>query len=116
MMNVKEQKIVERISREYTLKETTKLDELKQLDRKVMKKARVFAYTFGTIGSLIMGLGMTMAMQVILAEYNLWGILIGCLGILMVSINYLMYKKIMTKNKNKYADQILKLSEELLNQ
>ena len=40
---------------------------------------------------------------------------IGLLGIAMVSINYFIYKKILNKDKAKYKDQIIKLSDELLN-
>ena len=56
---------VARIRQEYTEKNTQKLDELKALDRKVKLPAEIFAYTFGTVGSLVLGAGMSMAMGVI---------------------------------------------------
>lgn len=113
-INLKQQKIIDRITSQYKTKETTKLDELKTLDKKARKGANVFAYVFGTMGSLVLGAGMSIAMQVILADYMLLGILIGCVGIIMVGLNYFIYKALLKKGKNKYASQILEISNELL--
>ena len=44
------------------------------------------------------------------------GIIIGCLGILGVSVNYPLYKKILTKSKNKYASDIINLANEIVNE
>ena len=44
------------------------------------------------------------------------GIIIGCLGILGVSVNYPLYKKILAKSKNKYASDIIKLANEIANE
>ena len=41
------------------------------------------------------------------------GIVIGCVGIIGVSVNYTIYKKILTKSKNKYASDIIKLANEI---
>ena len=43
------------------------------------------------------------------------GIGVGLVGILLTSINYPMYKKILKSRKNKYSEQILELSDSILN-
>lgn len=113
-MSNNEKKYVEKILNNYKEKKVTKLDELRALDKRASQGANLFAAIFGTIGSLVLGLGMCLAMK-ILGDMMLLGIIIGLVGIFMVSINYFIYKKILNKNRAKYADQIKKLSEEILN-
>lgn len=105
--------IVEKIQNDYTEKQTTKLDELVALDKRVKKPAQIFAYIFGTIGALILGTGMCLAMEII-GESMIAGIAIGLVGIGMVSVNYLLYKKLLKKSKDKHADKVLALSNEIL--
>lgn len=114
-MNANEKKYVEKVVRDFSTKEETKLDKLRELNKKARKGANVFAYVFGTIGSLVLGMGMCVAMKVILPELMWLGIVVGLVGILMVSVNYPIYKKLLEKGKNKYSRQILDLSEEILN-
>ena len=116
--------LVQKIRTQYTDKENTQLDELKTLDKKVNKPANVFAYTFGTIGSLVLGSGMSLAMNVIepgkyfgitISEnMMLPGIIIGLLGIAMVSVNYPIYKSILDARRNKYSDKIIALSDRIM--
>ena len=48
--------LVQKIRSQYTEKEQTDLDELKALDKKVKKPADVFAYVFGSIAAIVMGM------------------------------------------------------------
>lgn len=112
---MKEQKYIKNVVEQYKKKENTKLEELKALDKKAKRTANTFAYIFGILGSLVLGFGMCVAMKVILAEYMYLGIIIGLIGILMVSVNYPIYKRLLARGKNRYASQILELSNELLN-
>ena len=59
---------------------------------------------------------MCVAMEVILAELMWVGIIVGVVGILLVSINYPMYNKILAARKRKYAGQIIELSKSILNE
>lgn len=105
----------EQIANEYAPKQTSKVKALKKLDAKAKNPAQIFTYTFGIASSLVLGLGMSLAMGVI-GGGALWmaiGIVIGCVGILGVSVNYALYKKILTKSKNKYAEDIIKLAKEI---
>lgn len=114
-MNNYETVKVEQIRQEYMEKKPTKLDELKALDRKVKVPAEIFAYTFGSVGALVLGTGMCLAMEVIGSMMAL-GIVIGLVGIGMVSVTYALYQKLLKSRKQKYAKQILELSNALLNE
>ncbi|MBQ9134588.1 MAG: hypothetical protein IJX66_00680 [Lachnospiraceae bacterium] len=124
-MNKNDQEfLVQKIRTQYTEKEHTQLDELKALDKKVKKPANIFAYTFGTIGSLVLGTGMSFAMNVIEPGTYLGitigenmmvpGIIIGLVGILMVSINYPVYKKLLSSRRSKYANDVIALSDKIM--
>lgn len=120
MTQKNEKQVVEKIKNYYSEKsnEQSKIDELKALDRKVKAPAKAFAYTYGSVGSLVLGTGMTMAMKVIgasVAALMPVGLVVGVLGIAMVSTTYPIYQKILAKRKAKYSDEIVAKSNELLN-
>lgn len=123
-MNNSEKKYVEKVMESYKEKEISKIDELKQLDKKVKKPATIFAYVYGSIAALIFGLGMCMAMKSLPAALlnaiasqllMVLGIIIGIFGMLMCGSTYFIYKKMLQSRKNKYGNQIIELSNELLN-
>ncbi|MBQ8406729.1 MAG: dihydropteridine reductase [Clostridia bacterium] len=94
--------------------EQSKMEKLVALDKKVKRPAEVFAYTFGTVGSLVFGTGMCLALGAIGSSLPL-GVAVGVLGAVLCGITYPAYKAIMKKRKAKYADEIIRLSDELLN-
>ena len=112
----KEKKYVEGVVRKYEEREETKLEKLRKLDSKAKKGPSIFAYVFGSIGSLVLGFGMCLAMEIIFPGLMVVGILIGLVGIAMVSVNYSIYKNLLEKSKRKHADEILGLSKDLLNE
>ena len=111
------EKIVKEIKEGYEPKEKTKYDELIALNRKVELPAYIFAYAFGIVGALILGVGMCLAMQVIGTGVPLMvlGIVVGIIGIALISVNYPIFLAIMKSRKKKYADKIISISDELLN-
>ena len=115
-MNQNEINYVKNLQEQYTEKplNLSKIDELKALDKKVKKPAIIFAYSFGTTGTLILGTGMSFAMKVI-GNSMLTGIGIGILGIAMVSLTPFLFKTFLNKRKEKYANEILTKSNEILN-
>lgn len=119
MYQEKEKQYIAAIRKEYEEKDeqTTKLEQLQNLNDKVRRPANIFAYVFGIIGTLILGIGLCLAMKVIGGGVAsmIAGIIIGIVGIGAVSSNYFIYKKIMDSRKKKYAKQVLELSDELLN-
>ncbi len=88
-MNETERKAAEKIKARYAPAEEkrTKLDELRRLDAKATRPAEIFAYTFGTAATLLLGFGMCLAMKV-LFDMPPVGIVIGCVGILAMCVNY----------------------------
>ena len=106
----------EQIANEYAPKQTSKVKALKRLDAKAKNPANIFTYTFGIVSSLVLGTGMSLSMGVIGGGTPLiiaLGVILGCVGIIGVSVNYTIYKKILTKSKNKYASDIIKLANEI---
>lgn len=109
----------EHIANEYAPKQTSKIKALKKLDAKAKQPANIFAYTFGIAFSLVLGTGMSLSMGVIGGGSGLMmglGIVIGCVGIIGVGVNYPLYKRILAKSKNKYATDIIKLANEIANE
>ena len=115
-----QQFMAQKIRTQYVEKQATELDELRRLDAKVKRPANVFAYIFGSVSALIMGSGMSLVMTDIAAQLNLGdmmipGIIIGVVGLIMALINYPIHKSILASRKNKYAHQILALSDKIMN-
>ncbi len=107
--------LAESIAKDYAPKESSKIVALKKLDAKAKLPATVFTYTFGIVSALVLGTGMSLAMQVI-GEGTFWmtfGIFVGILGIVGCSINYPIYKKILEKGKSKYAYEIVELARQI---
>ena len=111
--------LVQKIRTQYTEKEHTGLDELKELDSKVKRPANVFAYIFGSISAIIMGGGMSLVMTDIgttvgISDPMLPGIIIGIAGMFMAIINYPIYKGILGARRKKYADKIIAISDKIM--
>ncbi|MBQ8525654.1 MAG: dihydropteridine reductase [Clostridia bacterium] len=111
--------LVQKIRTQYTEKEHSGLDALKELDTKVKRPANVFAYVFGTISAIIMGSGMSLVMTDIgemlgMTDTMIPGIIIGIIGMMMAIINYPIYKSILGSRKKKYADRIMELSDKIM--
>ncbi|MBQ8394162.1 MAG: dihydropteridine reductase [Clostridia bacterium] len=114
-MSDKEMKMVEGIRNGYTEKKRTKLNEMMELDRKAKMPAIVFAYVFGVIASLVLGVGMCLAMEVLVISHGMAiGVVVGVVGLFMAAINYFLYQGIRNRGKRKYGAQILALSREIL--
>ena len=110
--------LVQKIRTQYTEKQYTGLDKLRELDAKVKRPANTFAYIFGSISAIIMGSGMSLVMTDIATTVGiensmLCGIVIGVIGMLMAIINYPIYKRILSSRRKKYANQIITLSDKL---
>ncbi len=105
----------ESIAKEYAPKDDSKIVALKKLDQKAKRPANVFAYTFGIISSLVAGLGMSLAMNVIggTTAFMVLGIVIGIIGFTCCGINYPIYKRILENGKKKYAFEIVELAREI---
>lgn len=92
--------------------EKSKFQRLIELDKKVKNAARIVAISFGVVGVLVFGMGMSMAM--VWALY-VWGAVVGLVGVALIVAAYPLMRFTLKKQKQKYSQEILRLSEELLN-
>ncbi len=106
----------EKIASEYAPQETRKAVALKKLDNRAKAPARIFAYTFGVIMTLLLGVGMCLSLNIIGDGGTMFmtlGIIAGIIGIAGVSVNYVIYKRILDSSKKKYATDIITLAEQI---
>lgn len=91
----------------------SKLKKLKKLDEKVKNIPTMWSLCLGIGGVLIFGLGLTMIL-----EWNLvaLGVIIDIISCVPMGLAYFVYNRLKTKLTQKYKDEILALSEELLNE
>ena len=110
-----ERREISSIRRQYLAKneEETKFEKLKRLDAKVKNWPTTIALILGIVGILIFGLGLTMVLE---WSIVIWGIVIAIVGSIPIALAYPVYLKRLQINKEKYGEEILKLSEELLNE
>lgn len=119
-MNQNDQEfLVQKIRTQYTETAHTRLDTLKELDAKVKRPAVVFSYLFGCVSAIIMGSGMSLVMTDIGSAIGVEnpmipGIVIGLVGMAMAIVNYPIYKGILGSRRKKYADKIIALSDEIM--
>ncbi len=108
-----EKREIEDIRRRYQTAplEISSLDRLRMLDKKVKKAPTVISLVLGIVGTLVFGLGLTMVLE---WQIPLWGIVVMLFGCAVVVAAYFAYNYLLTKNKNKYGAEILRLSDELL--
>lgn len=108
----------ESIAKDYAPKDNSKIIALRKLDNRAKLPATVFTYSFGIASSLVVGLGMCLAMQVIGSGAFLMviGVILGILGFIGWGINYPLYKKMLEKGKTRYAYEIVELARQISEQ
>lgn len=110
-----EREQIEDIRKNYLPKseEESKLSRLKKLHSKVKNIPCVWGLSVGIFGVLLFGLGLAMVL-----EWNslVFGIVVSVIGCLPMAIAYPIYKKSKDILTNKNKGEILRLSEELLNE
>lgn len=121
MNQMDQQFMAQKIRAQYTEKQTTELENLRQMDARVKRPAQVFSYVFGSISALIMGAGMSLVMTDIgailgMASTLVPGIAVGLVGMALALVNYPLHKKLLAARKKKYGAEILALSEKIMNQ
>ncbi len=107
-----ERKEIDSIRKQYVGdKEESKLDRLRSLHAKVKNGAKAIALAIGILGCLLFGLGLTMILE---WSVILWGVVVAAFGAAAMSVAYPVYTWVLQSNKNKYGEEIVRLSEELL--
>ncbi len=103
---------VQKIREKYLPKEVTKLDQLRALDAGVTKRGMAVSLVHGILYTLLLGLGMSCCM-VWAGKLFLPGVVIGCIGLIGVSVTYPIYNQIVKMDREKIAPEILRLTEEI---
>ena len=113
-----QQQEVEDIRKKYLPKEEDKMEQLRKLHAIPTQKAQIASLAVGIIGTLIMGTGMSFAMTDIGAVLGslsmVLGIAVGFVGMVLVALAYPLYNRVLKKQREKIAPEILRLSDELL--
>lgn len=104
---------IESIRRQYKeeLHEETSAQRLLRLHSFVINSATCISLILGVLGILVFGLGMTFVL-----EWNdaVVGVILGGVGAILAVLAYPAYKLVLSRNKKKYGEEILRLSSELL--
>ena len=110
--SAKDQEEIDRIRRKYIPKTEDKMELLRKMDRDVTKPGTMWAIIIGTVGCLIFGAGLSLAM-VWTDSLLVVGIVVGIIGIAVMAAGVPIYNKITEKERERIAPQILALTEEL---
>ena len=110
--SAKQQEEIEAIRRKYLPKEEDKMEQLRQMDKRVSRKGTIISIIIGVIGCLLLGIGMCCTMEWA-GRWFVPGITIGVIGIVMIALAYPLYERITKKERKKIAPLILKLADEL---
>ena len=111
---------IEKIRKKYLPREESKMDQLRRLHHSASKKANAWSISIGTLGALILGTGMSLCLTELsgfLGGNGMFiGIPVGLVGIVLVALAYPVYNRILKTERERIAPEILRLSEELLQQ
>ena len=111
--SAKEQEEVKRIRSKYVPQEENPMERLRRLDAQVSRKPTTAAIIVGVVGTLILGTGMSCCMVWSGAVFG-WGIAIGIAGMAVLSLAYPLYNRMLKKERERVAPEILRLTEELM--
>jgi hypothetical protein len=113
--SAKQQEELKNIRLKYLPQEENKMEQLRKLDQSVTSQGTIMSLLVGVISALILGLGMSCIMVWSDAMF-VPGIIIGLLGIAGIAASYPVFRIITRNQREKLAPQILKLTEELMEQ
>jgi hypothetical protein len=120
--SAKEQAELKKIREKYMpmTESEDKMARLRRLDASVTGRAQKIAIVFGVIGTLILGLGMSLCMTDLgdaLGSYRdmsmVIGVAVGVMGSVLTSLAYPIYKAIVKARRKKLAPEIIRLADEL---
>lgn len=108
-----QQEEIKKIREKYVPKETDKMEQLRRLDRSVTQKGTAISLAAGIVGAILLGIGMCCTM-VWADRFFVPGIIVGIIGIAVLSASYPIYNYIIKKEREKIASEIIRLTDELM--
>ena len=112
------QREVEEIRKKYLPKEEDKLAQLRRLHSIPTRKAQSASIAAGVIGALILGTGMSLCMTELGTAFGeltmVLGVIVGIVGLVPVILAYPVYERVLKKERERIAPEVLRLSDELL--
>lgn len=116
--SAEQQKEIQAIRKKYLPKEADKMEQLRKLHAVPTQKAQACSIALGIIGALVMGTGMSLCMTELSGFLGgtamFIGIPVGLVGMVLVALAYPLYNRVLKKQREKIAPEILRLSDELL--
>ena len=113
-----QQQEVENIRKKYLPKEEDKMEQLRKLHNSATQKAQAWSIAIGVIGTLILGTGMSLCMTELSGFLGgtamFVGIPVGIVGMVLVALAYPVYNRVLKKQREKIAPEILRLTDELM--
>lgn len=110
--NAGQQEEIKKIRQKYLPQEADKMELLRKLDNSVTQLATMISIIFGVVGTLIMGVGMCCCL--VWTDFFVIGVIVGVVGIVVLSLAYPAYNVIIKKQREKIAPEILRLTDELM--
>lgn len=119
--SAKEQDEIKRIRQKYQIQEEDSMTLLRKLDASATNRATGIALVIGIVGALILGMGMSLIMTDFAMMLGMTGmtnmivgIIAGILGIILVMLAYPVYSKVLNRERERIAPEILRLTDELM--
>ena len=117
--SAQQQEEIKNIRKKYLAPEEDKMEQLRKLHHSATQKAQIWALVLGVVGALIMGSGMSLVMTDIgeaigLTNTLIPGIVIGVIGMIPVALAYPTYNRVLKKERQRIAPEILRLTDELM--
>lgn len=116
--SAQQQEEIKNIRKKYMAPEEDKMEQLRRLHHSATQKAQAWAIGMGVVGALIMGVGMSLAMTELSGFLGgtamFVGIPVGLVGIALVAMAYPAYNRVLKKERQRIAPEILRLTDELM--
>lgn len=112
-LSQEQKKEVESIKNQYQqTEENKKLERIKELDHRVKAIPTCIGISIGIAGFSCFGLGMAMVLE---WSIFIYGIILSILGLMLMGTSYFIYRSAARYMKKKYGEEIVRLSDEILN-
>lgn len=116
--SAQQQEEIQAIRKKYAAPEPDKMEQLRALDAGVGKKATGISIAVGVIGTLILGTGMSLTMsdfgKLLGSLSGPLGIVLGVVGLVVLACAYPLYSRVLKKEREKVAPEILRLTDDLM--